>query len=64
VHTEGTLDRVDGMLRFTQFATHARLQMLPGADAARGKLLLEKAETSCLVSNSLNAKRSLTTEVV
>jgi organic hydroperoxide reductase OsmC/OhrA len=64
VRTQGTLDRVDGMLRFTQFATHARLQMLPGADAARGKLLLQKAETSCLVSNSLNAERHLTTEVV
>src|SRR5277367_154945 len=64
VRTEGTLDRVDGMLRFTQFATHARLQMTVGADAARGKMLLEKAESSCLVSNSLNAERHLTTEVV
>ena len=64
VRTEGTLDRVEGMLRFTKFATHARLQTAPGADAARGKLLLEKAESSCLVSNSLNAERHLTTEVV
>jgi organic hydroperoxide reductase OsmC/OhrA len=64
VRTEGTLDRVDGMLRFTKFATHARLQLLPGADAARGKMLLEKAESSCLISNSLNAERHLTTEVV
>jgi organic hydroperoxide reductase OsmC/OhrA len=64
VRTEGTLDRVDGLLRFTQFATHARLQMAPGADAARGKLLLEKAESTCLVSNSLNVQRALTIEVV
>jgi organic hydroperoxide reductase OsmC/OhrA len=64
VRTAGTLDRVDGMLRFTQFATHARLQMSPGADPARGKMLLEKAESSCLISNSLNAERHLTTEVV
>jgi organic hydroperoxide reductase OsmC/OhrA len=64
VRTEGTLDRVDGMLRFTRFVTHARLQLSPGADAARGTMLLEKAESSCLVSNSLNAERHLTTEVV
>ena len=64
VRTEGTLDRVDGTLRFTRFATHARLQILPGADAARGKMLLEKAESSCLVANSLTAERHLTTEVV
>jgi organic hydroperoxide reductase OsmC/OhrA len=64
VRTEGTLDRVDGMLRFIRFETHARLQTAPGGDAARGKLLLEKAESSCLVSNSLNAERRLTAEVV
>jgi organic hydroperoxide reductase OsmC/OhrA len=64
VRTEGTLDRVEGTLRFTRFATHARLQTLPGADAARGKMLLEKAESSCLVANSLTAERHLTTEVV
>jgi organic hydroperoxide reductase OsmC/OhrA len=51
-------------LTFPSIATHARLQLLPGADAARGKMLLEKAESSCLISNSLNAERHLTTEVV
>ena len=64
VRTEGTLDRIEGLLRFTRFNTHARLQLAPGADAARGRMLLEKAESSCLVSNSLNAERHLTTEVV
>lgn len=63
VRTEGTLDRVDGLLRFTRFSTHARLQLAPGADAARGRMLMEKAESSCLVSNSLNAERHLTTDV-
>ncbi len=64
VRTEGTLDRVEGMLRFTHFTTHARLQTTPGGDAARGRALLEKAESSCLVSNSLNAQRALTTDVL
>jgi peroxiredoxin-like protein len=63
VRTEGTLDRVDGKMRFTRFDTHAKLHAAAGADVARAKRLLEKAETSCLVANSLNGERHLTMEV-
>ena len=62
--TEGTLDRVDGKMRFTRFDTHARLIVPPGADAERAKKLLEKAEAACLVANSLSSERHLTVEVV
>ena len=62
--TEGTLDRVDGKMRFTRFDTHARLIVPPGADAERAKKLLEKAEAACLVANSLSSERRLTVEVV
>jgi organic hydroperoxide reductase OsmC/OhrA len=62
--TEGTLDRVDGKMRFTRFDTHARLHVPAGADGERAKKLLEKAELSCLVSNSLNSERHLTVEVI
>jgi len=34
-----------------------------GADIERAKRLLEKAESSCLVANSLNSERHLTVEV-
>jgi organic hydroperoxide reductase OsmC/OhrA len=61
--TQGTLDRVDGKMRFTRFDTHARLQLLEGADIERGKKLLERAELTCLVANSLNCERHLTMEV-
>lgn len=61
--TEGTLDRVDGKMRFTAFTTHAKLQLPAGADIERGKKLLEKAELTCLVANSLSAERHLTTDV-
>jgi organic hydroperoxide reductase OsmC/OhrA len=64
VRTQGTLDRVDGTTRFTQFATHARLQTTPGTDIQRAKALLEKAESTCLVANSLTAQRHLVTEVI
>src|SRR5271155_3778881 len=62
--TQGTLDRVDGTIRFTRFDTQAKLHIAAGADAERAKRLLEKAESTCLVSNSLNSERHLTMEVV
>jgi organic hydroperoxide reductase OsmC/OhrA len=58
------LDRVEGKMRFTRFDTHAKLHVAAGADVERAKKLLEKAESSCLVSNSLNSERHLTMEVV
>ena len=62
--TRGTLERVDGKMRFTRFETHAKLHVPPGADIERAKKLLEKAELTCLVANSLNGERHLTVEVV
>jgi organic hydroperoxide reductase OsmC/OhrA len=61
--TEGTLDRVEGRMRFTRFDTHAKLFVADGADVERAGKLLEKAEAACLVSNSLNSERHLTVEV-
>jgi organic hydroperoxide reductase OsmC/OhrA len=51
----GTLDRVDGAMQFTRFELIAHLVVPPGADAARARLLLEKAERNCLISRSLKA---------
>ena len=62
--TRGTLDRVEGKMRFTRFDTHAKLHVPPGTDVERGKKLLEKAELTCLVANSLSSERHLTAEVV
>jgi peroxiredoxin-like protein len=61
--TEGTLDRIDGKMRFTRFATHAKLQVPEGCDVERARKLLEKAELTCLVANSLSSERHLTVEV-
>ena len=40
-------------MRFTRFDTHAKLHVHAGADIERAKKLLEKAEATCLVANSL-----------
>ncbi len=63
VRTEGTLDRVGGKMLFTRFDTHAKLQVAAGANVERAKKLLEKAESTCLIANSLNGERHLTVEV-
>ena len=59
---EGVLERVDGVTRFTRFTTRARL-VAPGADLNRAKMLLEKAEKVCLITNSLNAERHLECDI-
>ena len=61
---EGTLKCVDGQSRFTLFATHATLSVPAGADAAKARALLERAEHGCLIANSLRGTRTLDTEVV
>jgi organic hydroperoxide reductase OsmC/OhrA len=50
----GTLDRIDRTTRFVAFDVCARLHVPRGTDPDRARQMLEKAERSCLISNSLN----------
>lgn len=63
-HVEGILDRAEGTTRFTRYVTRATLRVPAGTDAGRAKLLLEKAEKVCLISNSLNGERELVCDIV
>jgi peroxiredoxin-like protein len=60
---EGVLDRVEGVIRFTEIRTNARLVIPAGGDAERARRLLEKAENTCLITCSLKAEPKLTTDV-
>ena len=60
---EGTLDREDKVTRFTGFRIKAVLEVPSGADEARARRLLEKAEESCLITQSLKATPTLDAEV-
>ena len=65
VDVTGKLDRPAGAAAsFTEFATHAKLTVAPGTDAARAKALLEKAEKICLITASLKGANHLHAEVV
>jgi organic hydroperoxide reductase OsmC/OhrA len=52
---DATLDRIERVTRFTGIVLTARLTVPPGTDPDRAKRAMEKAEQSCLVTNSLRA---------
>jgi len=60
---EGVLDRVERAMKFTALTVRARLTVPAGTDTARAGKLLEKAEASCLITNSLDAEIHLETEI-
>lgn len=55
----GTLDRVDRVTQFTRFDMTAHLVVPAGADADVARRALEKAESNCLISNSMKASIAL-----
>ena len=61
---EGVLDRVERVTRFTAFNVNATLTVPAGTDLDKAKRLLEKAEATCLVTNSLNAETHLAYDIV
>jgi organic hydroperoxide reductase OsmC/OhrA len=61
---EGLMERKEGNSRFTRITTRVRLVVPPGADGARARRLLEKAEQGCPISNSLTGERHLECETV
>ena len=61
---EGVLERVGNTTQFTSFATAVRLTVPPGAEHARARALLSRAEHACLIANSLRGERTLSIEVL
>ena len=62
-NASGTLDRSEGVTRFTAIRFRAHLLLPAEADAAKANKALEKAEKACLVGNSLKCLPTLETEV-
>ena len=60
---DGTLDRVDGTMRFSQIDLRATLIVPAGARLDRAQRLLERAEKSCPITNSLSTPVRLEAEV-
>ncbi|MEO8180214.1 MAG: OsmC family protein [Deltaproteobacteria bacterium] len=62
-NAEGTLDRIERVTQFTSFVLRATLQVPPGTDEARARQLLERAEQTCLISQSLKGTSHLEASV-
>jgi len=59
----GTLDRVERATQFTELQIKAVLKVPAEADVDRAKRLLEKAEQTCFITNSLKAEPTLEIDV-
>jgi len=55
----GTLDRVDGVSRFTHFELRVQLQLPEGSSEALAHRVMAKAEQTCLVTRSMTATTEL-----
>lgn len=63
VEVDGVLDKVERKMKFTEVSIKANLVAPEGTDAAKVQRLLEMAEQTCLVTNSLNVECHLQAEV-
>lgn len=61
---EGVLDRVDNLNQFISFTESVVLEVSAGTDEKKAMRILEKAETACLITNSLKAETHLKAEVL
>ncbi len=61
--SEGVLDRVEGINRFTHIEVNATLRLANGANEQKGLRLLTKAENQCLIKNSITAQTSFTNTI-
>ena len=59
----GTVDRQDGVTRFTEIVLRPRVTVPSGADRERALHVLEKSEKMCLVSASLSTPIRLEPEI-
>ena len=62
-HVTGTLDRLDRATQFTAFEVTVHLGVPPGTNLDAARRALEKAEHTCLISNSLKGAIRLTADV-
>jgi organic hydroperoxide reductase OsmC/OhrA len=60
----GDLDRVERITQFVGFRLRVTLEVLEGTREDKALRLLEKAEKSCLITNSLKAESHLDAEVL
>lgn len=59
----GTLDRIDGVTKFTEFQVNVRLGITADESKDKAQRIAEKAEAGCLIANSLSGPSHLNVEI-
>ncbi len=59
----GTVDRKEGVTRFTEIVLHPRITVPAGSNRERVLQILEKSEKACLISASLSTPLRLEPEI-
>jgi organic hydroperoxide reductase OsmC/OhrA len=50
----GSMDKVDGAVRFTEVVLHPKVTIGPGADPEKARALHERAHAICFIANSVD----------
>jgi len=50
----GRMERVDGVVKFTEVTLHPKVSIAPGSDAEKARALHERAHAICFIANSVN----------
>ena len=61
---DGQLEKVDRRVTFTKVHTRVTLAITSAEDENKAKRILEKAEDTCFITNSLSAETSLSFEII
>ena len=51
---KGKMERVEGVVRFTEVMLHPKVTIAPGSDSEKAKSLHERAHAICFIANSVN----------
>ena len=61
---DGQLEKVDRRVTFTKVHTRVTLTITSVEDESKAKRILEKAEDTCFITNSLSAETSLSFDII
>lgn len=51
---QGRMERVDGVVKFTEVVLNPKVTIAPGSDAEKARALHERAHAICIIANSVN----------
>lgn len=62
--SEGVLDKIERKILFTKVSSKVKLTIPNGEDRDKAEKLLNKAEDSCLISNSISCEAHIEIEII